>query len=56
VYAGLGDRDQAFSWLEKDFQKRSGVRLPYITWWFTFDRLRGDPRYADLVRRMGLKP
>jgi serine/threonine-protein kinase len=55
VYAGLGDKDQAFAWLEKDFQQRSGV-LPFITWWFTFEDLRNDPRYTDLVRRMGLQP
>jgi serine/threonine protein kinase/tetratricopeptide (TPR) repeat protein len=54
VYAGLGDKDQAFTWLEKDFERRSGIRLPFIKWWFTFDNLRGDPRYADLLRRMGL--
>jgi serine/threonine-protein kinase len=56
VYAGLGDRDQVFSWLERDFERGSGIRLPFIKWWFTFDDLRGDPRYADLLRRMGLKP
>jgi TolB-like protein/Tfp pilus assembly protein PilF len=56
VYAGLGDRDQVFTWLERDFKQRSGLRLPFIKWWFTFDDLRGDPRYVDLMRRMGLKP
>ena len=55
IYAGLGDRDQAFEWLERDFRQRSGV-LPHITWWFYFDDLRSDQRYADLVRRMGLAP
>jgi len=55
VYAGFGDKDQVFAWLEKDFQLRSGV-LPYITWWVNFDDLRSDPRYADLLRRMGLQP
>ena len=55
VYAGLGDKDQAFAWLEKDFRQRSGL-LSIITWWFAFDGLRSDPRYADLVRRMGLEP
>jgi serine/threonine-protein kinase len=55
VYAGLGDKDQAFAWLEKDYQQRSGL-LPYITWYFSFEDLRSDPRYADLVRRMGLTP
>jgi tetratricopeptide (TPR) repeat protein len=53
VYAGLGDKDQAFAWLEKDFANRSGL-LPNITWWQFYDGLRSDPRYADLVRRMGL--
>jgi len=55
VYAGFGDKDQVFDWLEKDFQQRSGV-LPYINWWVNFDDLRSDPRYADLLRRMGLEP
>jgi eukaryotic-like serine/threonine-protein kinase len=55
VYAGLGDKDQAFAWLEKDFQQRGGL-LPEIIWRFSFEDLRGDPRYADLVRRMGLIP
>jgi eukaryotic-like serine/threonine-protein kinase len=55
VYAGLGDEDQAFAWLEKDFEQRS-FGLPEITWWFAFENLRSDPRYADLVRRIGLQP
>ena len=55
VYAGLGEKDQAFAWLERDFEQRSG-QLPFITYWFSFEALRSDPRYADLVRRMGLQP
>ncbi len=55
VYAGLGDKDQAFAWLEKDFQQRSG-ELPNITWRLGFEDLRSDPRYGDLVHRMGLTP
>ena len=53
VYAGLGDKDGAFSWLEKDFQARSG-RLPEIRWQLPFESLRSDPRYTDLLRRVGL--
>jgi TolB-like protein/Flp pilus assembly protein TadD len=53
VHAGLGDKDQAFAWLEKDFDKRSGL-LSTITWRLYFDGLRSDPRYTDLVRRMNL--
>jgi len=53
VYVALGKNDQAFAWLEKDFQIRSGD-LSTITWYPTFDSLRNDPRYADLLRRMNL--
>src|SRR5215471_14918393 len=55
VYAGLGDKDQAFAWLEKDFQARSGL-LPRIRWYVPYEPLRSDPRYAELLRRMGFKP
>lgn len=55
VYANLGDKDQAFAWLEKDFQARSGVlgRIRALT---ELEPLRSDPRFADLRRRMGLEP
>ncbi|MGI8918613.1 MAG: protein kinase domain-containing protein [Pyrinomonadaceae bacterium] len=55
VYAGLGEKDQAFVWLEKDFEQRSG-QLPFFPTRFPFEGLHSDPRYADLVRRMGLQP
>jgi TolB-like protein/Flp pilus assembly protein TadD len=53
VYTGLGDRDEAFAWLEKAYDARSW----YLTWLKTapeVDSLRSDPRFADLVRRIGL--
>jgi tetratricopeptide (TPR) repeat protein len=53
VYTGLGDRDQAFAWLEKAWRRRSG----YLPYFFRvnpmFDSLHSDPRFADLVRRIG---
>lgn len=53
VYIGLGDKDKAFEWLEKDFQtRRPGLielRLEY-----EFKALREDPRFKDLMKRMGL--
>ena len=55
VYAGLGEKDPAFAWLEKDFQGRSGL-LAWIRWTPAFESLRDDPRYDDLLRRMGLRP
>jgi serine/threonine protein kinase/tetratricopeptide (TPR) repeat protein len=53
VYAGLGDKDKAFVWLEKDFQARNG-KLTEIRWQIPFEPLRADPRYQDLLRRIGL--
>lgn len=55
VYAALGDKDQAFAWLEKGFQ-HGGSEMTTIAFRLEFDDLRSDPRYADLLRRMGLKP
>jgi TolB-like protein/Flp pilus assembly protein TadD len=53
VYVGLGDKDKALEWLEKDFQARSG-KLPEIRWQLQFESLRDDPRFKDMVKRMGL--
>jgi len=55
VYAGLGDLRQAFAWLEKDFQAHSG-ELSSVIEEPGFDPIRDDPQYADLLRRMGLRP
>jgi TolB-like protein/DNA-binding winged helix-turn-helix (wHTH) protein/Flp pilus assembly protein TadD len=53
VYAGLGETDEAFAWLETAFvQHDSG--LPNITYLNPFENLRSDPRYKDLLRRMNL--
>jgi serine/threonine-protein kinase len=54
VYSGLGKKDQAFAWLEKAFQTRSS-QLRWTTAWPFFDSLRGDPRYIDLLQRVGLQ-
>jgi TolB-like protein/Flp pilus assembly protein TadD len=55
VYAGLGEKDQAFAWLERDFQARTGL-LIFITTLPEYDNFRDDPRYTDLLRRIGLRP
>ena len=54
IYAGLGDEDQAFSRLEREFQQRGGTLTNAILLYPYFDLLRSDPRYHDLLRRMGL--
>lgn len=55
IYAGLGDKDRAFEWLEKSYEDRTRLILQLISRPM-FDSLRSDPRYADLLRRMGLEP
>jgi len=55
IYAGLGDKDQAFIWLEKAYQERSDW-LVNLTADQRFDPLRADSRFADLRRRIGLPP
>ncbi len=55
VYAGLGEKDQAFAWLEKAYGERTS-RLGYLKVEPLWDPLRPDPRFADLVRRIGLPP
>ena len=51
VYIGLDDKDQAFAWLEKAYQENSNF-LAYLRHPVA-DPLRSDPRFADLVRRVG---
>jgi serine/threonine protein kinase/tetratricopeptide (TPR) repeat protein len=51
-FARLGERDKAFFWLEKAYDEHL---IPfYIKVQPAFDNIRSDPRYADLLRRMGL--
>jgi tetratricopeptide (TPR) repeat protein len=50
---GLGENDQAFAWLEKDFQSRNPT-MPSFLFMPPLDALRDDPRYKDLARRIGL--
>jgi serine/threonine-protein kinase len=54
IYAALGEREEAFAWLERAYEERN----PYLSnleaepW----PAVRGDPRFADLVRRLRLGP
>jgi len=52
IYAGLNDKDHAFEWLNKGYEEHSG--LPLIKVETTFDNLRGDPRFKEMLRRMNL--
>jgi hypothetical protein len=52
-FAFLGEKDRAFALLEKAYAEKSGF-LPNIKCAVDFDSLRTDPRYAGLLKRMGL--
>ena len=53
IYAGLGEKDKLFEWLEKAYADRSNG-LSSIVSEPQLDGIRTDPRYISLVKRMGL--
>ena len=53
IYAGLGENDRAFELLERAYESRDFILIMLKVDPF-FDRLRADPRFAELVRRVGL--
>ena len=53
AYLGLGDNEQAFVWLERAYQEKSTI-LQFLKTHPHFDPIRGDPRFTDLIRRVGL--
>jgi TolB-like protein/DNA-binding winged helix-turn-helix (wHTH) protein len=53
AYVGLGDKEQALGWLEKAYVQHS-AELISLKVNPGFDPLRGDPRFQDLLRRVGL--
>jgi eukaryotic-like serine/threonine-protein kinase len=53
--ARLGDRDQAFAWLEKAYAQRD-TDLQWLKVAPVWDNLRSDPRFQDLTRRLGFLP
>ena len=53
AYLGLGDNEQAFYWLEQAYKEQSNI-LQFLKTHPYFDPIRSDPRFADLVRRVGL--
>jgi tetratricopeptide (TPR) repeat protein len=52
IYAGLGQKDETLEWLEKAYEDRS-MWMIFVNAYPIFDFLRPDPRFQDLVRRMG---
>jgi tetratricopeptide (TPR) repeat protein len=52
IYTGLGEKDKAIEWLEKGYDDRSINAIKVEP---SYDPLRSDPRFADLLRRMNLQ-
>ena len=55
VYAGLGDKEQAFAWMERAYAERN-KGLTYLKIDPCLAPLRSDPRFGNLLRRVGLSP
>ena len=53
VYTALGDRDNAFKWLEKAYEKKVDA-LIYLKADPEWDPLRSDPRFKELTDKIGL--
>jgi hypothetical protein len=54
IYAGLGEKDQTFVWLEQAYHERSRPFVNGINVVPVWDGIRSDPRFQSLLRRMGL--
>jgi tetratricopeptide (TPR) repeat protein len=54
VYAGLGDKDQAFGWLERAHQERSFYMTQLTYKGLGLDEIRSDPRFGAMLKRMNL--
>ncbi len=55
IHMGLGENDEAFKWLDKAYRQRDSY-LIFLNAYPMYDNLRDDPRFDDLLRRIGLEP
>jgi len=53
TYAAIGDKEKAFHWLEKAYDENSSF-MTSLKFWSVFDGLRSDPRFVELLGRVGL--
>ena len=54
AFDALGDREQTFTWLEASFKDHEAALVYLNSWPLHNDALRADPRFQDLVRRIGI--
>jgi hypothetical protein len=55
AYLGLGDTEQAFAWMERAAEEQSNI-MQFLRVHPFFDSIRGDPRFAEYLRRTNLSP
>jgi len=55
AYLGLGDTEEAFTWLERAAEERSNI-MQYLKVHPFFDSIRGDPRFGAFLRRANFSP
>jgi len=56
VHSLLDDKDQAFQWLQKAYDERDGNLVFFKYGWPQYDNLRSDPRFAEILRKIGFPP
>ena len=54
IYLPLGEDGKVFEWLDRGYEERDFL-IPWVNAMPDYDRLRSDPRFQDLVRRLGLR-
>ncbi len=54
VYGILGELDEAFKWYEKAFEQRSTI-MPYFKVYCNINKVRQDPRFKVMIKRIGLE-
>ena len=52
IFNGLGDRDETLKWLKRGYEQRD-QRMVFLKVEPKWNNLRGDPRFQDLMRRVG---
>jgi len=55
VFAALGEKEQAFVWLDKALRERNPDLVSYLENYHGFDPVRPDPRFTDLLRKIGFE-
>jgi len=55
VFSALGEKEQAFAWLERAYREREPSLLMFLITQHRFNPLRSDPRYAALLRKIGME-